>query len=1393
MNNKHNNLPSNVTTRIRSVAKYSQFNPEALATCPSLSSGRIISSNNSNNNNNNNGTAAIASPKGILLFHTTTPYQPILVLHHSFPTTSKNNTSTTSQQRRHLQFNRKGDRLASSSRDNAILVWDVSGHAFSPLLGSICTPSGSSSSSMSGNSGAVAMGDEDNGIITSIKWKKNDDSSSNQLMTTCRDWIGVWDLRIWNQRMRPSMRFSPNNFVDNANSKTASSVRFVSVSSSAVYGGFEVAALDSSGVVRVYDERKGDSSRGLSLGHFQAHDFCGVGIDSFEYDSTAPAGSVSETNSTNNNELWMTWGLESADTIESSVKLWREGSSKNVKSGSALSGDSSNTTAVAENVSFTCTTKIAVDGLACARVCPYPFGNAIVTISTAKSLTDSTEGCDGTLKDDIDKDSSKQEQTIPRSVWQTDLWFIRASSPAKRGYEVIVEGEESKESPTYEAQSLASFQTGESDDATLSKMVGGKFHGGHLIAVELTIGPGSSFPNKILPSLPSKYEDVKERVKDLDRHTNSLLSSDQDYELILCCLGSTGYLTTHAIPEASLIQRVKTRAIRAVNQITNSHSSKENEMSSHVAMVDRHHTRTVQSVYQSKKDKVEIDGLFGKKNNCDPNLVTSDENQQVHKSQGQSDTNLENENAGQDIIGENLLQEESFLRQQQEQHDPFPFHFSRGGAVVEGGSLQFNLDHNFHKDSELSVSTPVRLAQVNSDEREENDNMLDSVKKEENREPTTIDRLKASNVPCPRLCGASFGITGGIIAFKNGEVRKMWSWFRSEMQAQKGESWTAIKLNMRLEGNGDVNNNACPSELSKSFEMEKTREFPRNMLFLGEMNEAAKVAQWGEDSESDDGADEFVASDIDDSDDYDDSYGDLSSSDSDDFDDAFGEKLSHLEVMDKMSTRGSLYENYFGKANTTTAPTNEEGMEILRRKVDSTNRSRPRGNSFLSSVDPLAPVVFFTQKYDDIVLNGQCSELASMWQLGPYPSSNRLVDRQSNLRVGKSRWNEDEDVETEKENDSVYSDVQRALSFDRSMMNSANIPRNIKSSPNLHLLYQKSIQNESMVGNLQNLFHPSQVESGFPIDKCLEENTSHGRQNTNYKIKPTKMEMDHLRQLNKICIHNANVAFTLGQSDKGDVWNLLSGMVDNMSNDNIFDDFDGWKRFSLGALGRDLLYNILKYYEFQGDVQMLATIVCVFNSGKCPGHQTNSYNMILADEHAPKYDAYVNLYGSLLYGWGQFTVRAELNKHLTNYSLKNQGVGATLGGKESFSLTFALTCPRCYRPANPETNICNSCQDFAFRCAICTNGVRGLFTICTKCGHGGHVGHMMAWFAEQTVCPTGCGCSCTLSTFESASLRDQNMVPLERERRLFATKTLQQGYLSQSTTGGVKPSEDGPG
>lgn len=209
-------------------------------------------------------------------------------------------------------------------------------------------------------------------------------------------------------------------------------------------------------------------------------------------------------------------------------------------------------------------------------------------------------------------------------------------------------------------------------------------------------------------------------------------------------------------------------------------------------------------------------------------------------------------------------------------------------------------------------------------------------------------------------------------------------------------------------------------------------------------------------------------------------------------------------------------------------------------------------------------------------------------------------------------------------------------------------------------------------------------------------------------IRPDCDRKNALQNRRDICIHNSKCATAIGQHDKADVWNLLSEMIDSISADD-FDDFDGWHSLNGGALGRELLVNILRYYELVGDIQMLATIVTVLGTGCNTGRRSTfespstPIELLLPDDDK-RCNLYIHYYSQLLYSWGKLTTRMELNKHLTSQPSKTRNKDI-----------FAPYCKRCDNLVMPETNVCNMCCGYAFRCSICTNSVRGLFTVCVKC------------------------------------------------------------------------------
>lgn len=257
-----------------------------------------------------------------------------------------------------------------------------------------------------------------------------------------------------------------------------------------------------------------------------------------------------------------------------------------------------------------------------------------------------------------------------------------------------------------------------------------------------------------------------------------------------------------------------------------------------------------------------------------------------------------------------------------------------------------------------------------------------------------------------------------------------------------------------------------------------------------------------------------------------------------------------------------------------------------------------------------------------------------------------------------------------------------------------------------------------------------------------------------------------LSKVKALCGHNADVCEKYGETGKQGVWNLLGQMVERRLNERP-DAFNGWGGKGGGALGVELVGNFIKYYENLGDVQMLATMVCVLSGGR-PRNTDNGHLFLLPTGHDEKYDAYIRRYSDLLFGWGLLAKRAELNKHLVQHIRESEGnvLNDTTNSTRSPGIALVFTCPKCGKDAESGTNICRSCQEFAFCCAVCELGVRGLFTTCDVCGHGGHVSHISSWFAKHAQCPSGCGCLCTFTSQqqkrniqESGNPRSEKAVP----------------------------------
>ena len=209
------------------------------------------------------------------------------------------------------------------------------------------------------------------------------------------------------------------------------------------------------------------------------------------------------------------------------------------------------------------------------------------------------------------------------------------------------------------------------------------------------------------------------------------------------------------------------------------------------------------------------------------------------------------------------------------------------------------------------------------------------------------------------------------------------------------------------------------------------------------------------------------------------------------------------------------------------------------------------------------------------------------------------------------------------------------------------------------------------------------------------------------------LELQHMKD---ICLHNADICKSVDEIEKHEVWCLIAQLVDMRLNENSPARFDGWGRFGGMSFSVSLIEYLLKYYESLGDVQMLASIVCVLRSKRDSGLDAGK---LIPNHREEKYDIYIRRYADLLYGWGLLTIRAEVLKHLSPSPTDSKRTRRLSGAFDEDVTSEPLiglvfSCPRCEGETDLGTNYCRSCRDYSFRCSICDNAVRGLFTVCKR-------------------------------------------------------------------------------
>lgn len=194
--------------------------------------------------------------------------------------------------------------------------------------------------------------------------------------------------------------------------------------------------------------------------------------------------------------------------------------------------------------------------------------------------------------------------------------------------------------------------------------------------------------------------------------------------------------------------------------------------------------------------------------------------------------------------------------------------------------------------------------------------------------------VDTKQLPCPRLCGATFGPDGALVVFGNGQVHRMWTWYSSSVaQPTHGE-----------------------------------KKHLRTMHDLLQMREAGKEAQWGKHLGSEDlsVASQQLGLGF---------FEDDGSDDGEDSTDSVDREAEDLLEMNSDKVEG-MYENYFGDFRRPLIGTlsGDEGL------IKSTSES---GDSVGGpSSDMLAPVVKVSRSFGEVAMHLQNRQLALHWKLG---------------------------------------------------------------------------------------------------------------------------------------------------------------------------------------------------------------------------------------------------------------------------------------------------------------------------------------------------------------------------------------------------------------------------
>jgi Zinc-ribbon, C4HC2 type len=1142
--------------------------------------------------------------------------------------------------------------------------------------------------------------------ICSIAWKVTD-STHSMILTTTSTYTCLWDLRVslGARASKPSIRFGSSSLSSQLNQVACSHRE-------------ECATMDTSGMVCIHDLRMLGGSKPRVTASFQSFNYVGVGLASFQ--------------TSTNESCWLTWGLDNQNT-DPLVRIWST-TQNNVAayqenadnywhmdgSQSRLPTDQISECASARNPGIL-VGQSSIAQLACARMCPDPFKDYFVTVA-------------------VGTDESR--------FWKADLWKITSNNDAH-----------SRSTDVFGMEKVLSFTEDRSFDNTIVSPFGS------LSGAELAI---SQSP-----------------LKATHLHGRDASPGEPTLELLLCCISQEGLITTNVVTDSACMDK---NNIREEEGSFIPIESKRPLLSS----------RYLKYIPNERRGKSMSDAAAATKT-----LSESDQTKMVSGENGQPFLNR--------------ISSLALTKSNEKTLDDDSMKIS-SNARGDGNDLPFDMDV---VPIEHVTFPPLQATGVKTDEEEGI----------ELSQPRMSKRLYPESIPCPRLCGATFSFgRGGLIGFTNGETNKMWTWFLNHETRRKNpgpKSSNAVSEKMRYPRTkkdlDDMIEAAKIAQWEEDHENQADSESESDDSVEDPLDDLSSDED-GEQDSSSLGHEESVTKDI-----FQDFIGArhitnlqssasrINSSDNDEISNLKSSKEDVSLITSNIAPQ-RLHQILSFDAPTSDVLTpvvclwyDNKGMMFGGQTVDLAMQLLLGDWSIVSELRNMDKLISTVADVFDKGIESSESSISLNSSRGDVLRdsiiSERMVARKKSHALLGSHHVEpslqqrlalpyfrpsrhlDDDEPVHGGEYTVRPSREESMLILRKLLPKPY--QSLISPPDSHLLPNKFEPKFSL------LIPAPQSSEGtlrtaveiFKLHLLLIIIFASGTKSPTIKIKPFESDkkseigvftmptqrISSLKTtsdsfLQSICLYNAKICRDFNQHQKADTWSIIARAVENhLLDEGCNDSFSGWD----GAeIGRELVASLLKYYEIEGDVQMVATVVCVLNSGKSANDGPKNASLLTTDQ-SQKYALYIQRYADLVFRWGLFTKRAELLKFLPRrfncgveeelsssfISKKEATVNNEILDRHHYGISFGGTCHRCDCPVSTsDNNICPRCRAYAFRCILCDNAIRGLFTICALCGHGGHFNHITSWFQRHKQCPTGCGCecihaaSCTMVTLESSRL-----------------------------------------